>query len=236
MQPFALRWLILFILVVLLLAACGDSADGDAATIAAVEANEEAYIEAFFAQDLDAFMDTFAEDAIFVDETFGDYLEGKNAINAMYTSQRDPDMGVGGWGGGGWGVGVGGVGVCGGGGGGGGVGGGGCFLCGFCFVWVGCLLLDRCTSWLGRGQWGRGGGGGGGGGGWGGGGGGGGGGVGGGGFLFFFWWGCGGWGVVGTWMCYWVFLFPTHFSFVCRGVAVLMSSADPGGGGATSLR
>jgi steroid delta-isomerase-like uncharacterized protein len=95
MQPFALRWLILFILVVLLLAACGDSADGDAATIAAVEANEEAYIEAFFAQDLDAFMDTFAEDAIFVDETFGDYLEGKNAINAMYTSVlkfADPDL------------------------------------------------------------------------------------------------------------------------------------------------
>jgi len=58
MRPFTSPYSILLTLVVLLLAACGDSADGDAATIASVEANEEAYIEAFFAHDLDAFMDT----------------------------------------------------------------------------------------------------------------------------------------------------------------------------------
>jgi ketosteroid isomerase-like protein len=54
------------------------------AAIAAVEANETAYIDAFYAQDLDAFMDTFTDDAVFIDETFGDYFEGKAAIKSMY--------------------------------------------------------------------------------------------------------------------------------------------------------
>ena len=91
----SLRWLIPFTLVVLLLAGCGDVADGDAEAIAAVEANEEAYIDAFFAKDLDAVMDTFADDAVFIDETFGDHLEGKVAVETMYTgvlAMVDPEL------------------------------------------------------------------------------------------------------------------------------------------------
>jgi hypothetical protein len=52
-------------------------------TMDVVEA-ESARLEAFFAQDLDGFMDAYTDDAIFVDETFGDYLEGKAAIKSMY--------------------------------------------------------------------------------------------------------------------------------------------------------
>jgi len=95
MQPSTLRWLIPFTLVVLLLAGCGDSADGDAEAIAAVEANEEAYSDAFFAKDVDALMDTFADDVVFVDQTFGDHLEGKNAVKAMYATalrMTDPEL------------------------------------------------------------------------------------------------------------------------------------------------
>jgi steroid delta-isomerase-like uncharacterized protein len=86
MRPFTSHYSILLTLVVLLLAACGDSADDDAATIDAVEANEAAYTEAFFAQDLDAFMETFTDDAVFIDETFGDRFEGKAAIRSMYAN------------------------------------------------------------------------------------------------------------------------------------------------------
>jgi steroid delta-isomerase-like uncharacterized protein len=91
----SVRWLIPLTLVVLLLACCGDAADGDAEAIAAVEANEQAYSDAFFAKDLDGLMDTFADDAIFIDETFGDHLDGKVAIKAMYWTaldMTDPDL------------------------------------------------------------------------------------------------------------------------------------------------
>ena len=62
---------------------------------ASVKANEEAYVEAFFAQDLDAFMDTFTDDAVFIDETYGDHLEGKAAVRSMYANViefADPDQ------------------------------------------------------------------------------------------------------------------------------------------------
>ena len=48
--------------------------------VAATEANETANIDAFFAQDLDAIMATYAEDAIFEDQTFGNHLEGNAAV------------------------------------------------------------------------------------------------------------------------------------------------------------
>ena len=62
---------------------------------ASVKANEEAYVEAFFAQDLDAFMDTFTDDAVFIDETYGDQLDGKAAVRNMYANVikfADPDQ------------------------------------------------------------------------------------------------------------------------------------------------
>ncbi len=49
-----------------------------------VKANELAYVEAFMVEDLEALMDTFADDAVFIDETFADHLEGKTAIRDMY--------------------------------------------------------------------------------------------------------------------------------------------------------
>jgi steroid delta-isomerase-like uncharacterized protein len=52
--------------------------------VAATEANEAAYIEAFWAEDIDAVMATFTEDAVFEDQLFGDYLEGAEAIRGMY--------------------------------------------------------------------------------------------------------------------------------------------------------
>jgi steroid delta-isomerase-like uncharacterized protein len=66
----------------------------NAEIIAAVEANETAYIAAWQAQDLDALMDTCTEDVVFVDETCGDYIEGKMAVRVMYTHVvrfADPD-------------------------------------------------------------------------------------------------------------------------------------------------
>ena len=54
--------------------------------VAATEANEAVNIDAFFAKDLDAIMATYAEDAIFEDQTFGDYLEGTSAVRGMYRS------------------------------------------------------------------------------------------------------------------------------------------------------
>ena len=64
------------------------------AAVAAVEANETAYIEAWMALDLDALMEAYAEDTLFVDETFGDYMEGKATVRAMLSniiSVTDPD-------------------------------------------------------------------------------------------------------------------------------------------------
>ena len=52
--------------------------------VAAAKANETANLDAFFAKDLDAIMATYAEDAIFEDQTFGDYLEGAGAVRGMY--------------------------------------------------------------------------------------------------------------------------------------------------------
>jgi len=60
--------------------ACSDSSE----PIATVEGNETAYIEAFLQKDLDALMETMAEDVVFVDETFGDHLVGKAAVRSMY--------------------------------------------------------------------------------------------------------------------------------------------------------
>jgi len=68
--------------------------EGAAEAIAAVEANETAHNEAFLAKDLDALADTWTEDYIFVDETFGDYVEGKaanRALNANVIKWADPD-------------------------------------------------------------------------------------------------------------------------------------------------
>ena len=95
LRRLSLRRFVALTLVLLLLPGCGDAADGDAEAIAAVEANEEAYIDAFFAKDLDAVMDTFADDVVFVDQTFSDYLEGKAAVETMYTgalSMTDPEL------------------------------------------------------------------------------------------------------------------------------------------------
>jgi len=47
------------------------------------EANEAAYFDAFFAQDLDAVMATFTDDAVFEDQTLGDRLEGASAVRGM---------------------------------------------------------------------------------------------------------------------------------------------------------
>ena len=68
--------------------------EGAAEAIAAVEANETAHIEAFLAKDLDAMMDTYTEDAIWVDETYGDYFEGKAKVRSMLSyviTFTDPD-------------------------------------------------------------------------------------------------------------------------------------------------
>ena len=61
-----------------------DAESATADLVAATEANETANLDAFFAQDLDAIMATYAEDAIFDDQTFGDYLEGNAAVRGMY--------------------------------------------------------------------------------------------------------------------------------------------------------
>ena len=60
-----------------------------------MEANETAHIEAFLAKDIDAIMDTYTEDGVYVDETFGDYFEGKDAIRRMFSFVivlTDPDV------------------------------------------------------------------------------------------------------------------------------------------------
>jgi steroid delta-isomerase-like uncharacterized protein len=49
----------------------------------ATAANEAAYLDAFLAQDLDAIMATFTDDAVFEDQTFGDHLEGTPAVRGM---------------------------------------------------------------------------------------------------------------------------------------------------------
>ena len=60
-----------------------DDEPAPADAVAATEANETAYLDAFFAGDLDAIMATYTEDAIFEDQTFGDYREGKLSVRGM---------------------------------------------------------------------------------------------------------------------------------------------------------
>lgn len=52
--------------------------------VAATRANEAAFNEAFWAEDIDAVMATFTDDVVFEDELFGDYLEGAEAVRGMY--------------------------------------------------------------------------------------------------------------------------------------------------------
>ena len=92
------RLAVLLIAVATVAASCStgttDTTNTMAEAIAAVEANETATIEAFLAKDLDALADTWTEDYIFVDETFGDYVEGKaanRALNADVIKWADPD-------------------------------------------------------------------------------------------------------------------------------------------------
>ena len=73
------------------LSAAGVMAQDDEPTladpVAATEANETANLDGFFVtQDLDAIMATYAEDAIFEDQTFGDYLEGRAFLRGMMGS------------------------------------------------------------------------------------------------------------------------------------------------------
>jgi len=62
--------------------------------VAAAEVNEAASLGAFLARDLDAFMVTYADDAVFEDQTFGDRSAGASAIREMYQTViwwTDPD-------------------------------------------------------------------------------------------------------------------------------------------------
>lgn len=72
----------------LIATACSTSSaagEGAAEAVSATEANETAYIEAWQAADLDALMNTMTEDVLWVDETFYDYIEGKDAVRSMYS-------------------------------------------------------------------------------------------------------------------------------------------------------
>lgn len=62
--------------------------------VVAAQANEAASLDAFLAQDLDAFMATYADDATFEDLTFGDHFDGASEIREMYQALirwTDPD-------------------------------------------------------------------------------------------------------------------------------------------------
>ena len=62
--------------------------------IAQVEANEKAHFEAIMAEDLEAMMATYTDDAVFVDETFGDWVEGTEALtrfNDVVLTMTDPE-------------------------------------------------------------------------------------------------------------------------------------------------
>lgn len=63
-------------------------------TIAEVEANETAKIEAWMAKDIDAMTNTFTDDVVFVDETFRDHVVGMDEwrrINGTVIKFADPD-------------------------------------------------------------------------------------------------------------------------------------------------
>ena len=68
------------ILVALLIVVGCSSSD----PTADVEANEAAHLDAFFTEDIDALLATFTDDAVFVDETFGDFIEGKTQLRSFY--------------------------------------------------------------------------------------------------------------------------------------------------------
>jgi steroid delta-isomerase-like uncharacterized protein len=62
--------------------------------IAQVEANEKAHFEAIMSKDLEAMMATYTDDAVFVDETFGDWVEGTEALtrfNDVVLTMTDPE-------------------------------------------------------------------------------------------------------------------------------------------------
>jgi ketosteroid isomerase-like protein len=61
----------------------GDDETAATDQASATAANEAAYLDAFVAKDLDAFMATFSDDPIFEDRTFGDYLVGAVAVRDM---------------------------------------------------------------------------------------------------------------------------------------------------------
>ena len=63
-------------------------------TIAEVETNETAKVEAFLTKDLDAMMDSFTDDVVFIDKTFGDHVVGRDEyreMNAQVIKWADPD-------------------------------------------------------------------------------------------------------------------------------------------------
>ena len=71
-----------------------DALVANAGRIAIVKANEAAHFQAFLNKDLDATMDTYADDAVWVDETYGDYIVGKAAVRSMMSRVvqfTDPD-------------------------------------------------------------------------------------------------------------------------------------------------
>ena len=85
-----LRRTSVFIITLALLAGLGGSSLGQTEQevlpdmVALTAANEAAFNEAFWAEDIDAVMATFTDDVVFEDELFGDYLEGAAAVRGMY--------------------------------------------------------------------------------------------------------------------------------------------------------
>ena len=71
-----------------------DSAVALRETIAEVETNETAKVDAFLTKDLDAMMDSFTDDVVFIDKTFGDHVVGRDEyreMNAQVIKWVDPD-------------------------------------------------------------------------------------------------------------------------------------------------
>ena len=54
--------------------------------VAATRANEAAFTEAFWAEDIDAVMATFTDEVVFEDELFGDYLVGADPVRGLYAA------------------------------------------------------------------------------------------------------------------------------------------------------
>ena len=85
-----LRRTSVFVITLALLAGLGSSSLGQTEQevlpdmVALTAANEAAFNEAFWAEDIDAVMATFTDDVVFEDELFGDYLEGAAAVRGMY--------------------------------------------------------------------------------------------------------------------------------------------------------